>query len=486
MNDDMALVREYAVSHSESAFAALVAHYIALVHTAAMRQVGDAHLAQDITQAVFIILARKAGSLGPDTILSAWLYRTTGYVAAETLRTRRRRALREHEAYMHSTINEPQSGAWERISPLLDEAMAGLSERDRSALVLRFFENKTASEIAAALKVNEEAAQKRVTRALEKLKRAFGKRGVGSTTAIIAEAIAANSVQAAPAGLAATVMAVTAKGATAGSSTLTLIKGALKLMAWTKVKSGMMAGVVIILATGATTVAVKQYDSRPLNESMWALDPHTLMTDPPVVALRPSHGGYARTTSTSTRMVAHAVSLAALMSYAYGPPTIYFKMSGNRVILAPDVADGKFDFLLTVPHQPQEALRAEIKKQLGLVAHREMREADIQVLKVSNPSLIESMVAKSGPGSTRIQQNGFSFSGESIDILTDFLEDSLGMPVIDKTGLTQKYSGNLKWDPQSDKTAKLHEIQNALSDQLGLELGPSRQSIEFLVVEKAK
>ena len=128
MNDDMALVRDYVVSQSEPAFATLVARHIGLVHSVALRHVGDPHLAQDVTQAVFIILAHKAGSLGTDTILSAWLYRTACYVAAETRRTRHRREQREQEADMQSTLNDPQAGAWEQLSPLLDEAMAGLSE----------------------------------------------------------------------------------------------------------------------------------------------------------------------------------------------------------------------------------------------------------------------------------------------------------------------------------------------------------------------
>jgi DNA-directed RNA polymerase specialized sigma24 family protein len=105
VNDDMALVRDYAASHSEPAFATLVGRHIALVHSVALRQVGDAHLAQGVTQAVFIILAQKAASLGPDTILCAWLYRTACYVAAETRRTRRRREQREQEAYMQSIMN---------------------------------------------------------------------------------------------------------------------------------------------------------------------------------------------------------------------------------------------------------------------------------------------------------------------------------------------------------------------------------------------
>ena len=112
MGDDMTLVQEFAATQSEPAFAALVERHLGLVHSAALRQVGDAHLAEEITQAVFIVLARKATALGPKTVLSAWLYRTTRYAAADALKTRRRRAAREQEAYMQSTLNEPDPDAW--------------------------------------------------------------------------------------------------------------------------------------------------------------------------------------------------------------------------------------------------------------------------------------------------------------------------------------------------------------------------------------
>src|SRR3954447_4258859 len=107
MSDDMVLVREFGASQSEAAFAALVRRHIALVHSAAMRQVGDAHLAEEIAQAVFIIFARRAQMLEPKTVLSAWLYRTTSYAAADALKARRRRQAREQEAHMQSLLNEP-------------------------------------------------------------------------------------------------------------------------------------------------------------------------------------------------------------------------------------------------------------------------------------------------------------------------------------------------------------------------------------------
>src|SRR5476651_790162 len=169
--DDMTLVREFAAANSgtanaESAFAALVQRHIGLVHSAALRQAGDAHLAEEITQAVFIILARKAAALGPETVLAAWLYRTTRYTAADVIKARRRRQIREQEAFMQSTLNEPDAEVWAQLAPLLDDAMAELGETDRTALVLRYFENKSAHEIAGALRMKEDAAQKRVSRAL--------------------------------------------------------------------------------------------------------------------------------------------------------------------------------------------------------------------------------------------------------------------------------------------------------------------------------
>src|SRR5450432_118952 len=262
MNDDLTLLREFARNNSETAFAEIVSRHINLVYSLALRQTRDPHLAEEITQAVFIILARKADSLGDRTILPGWLCRTARYASANALTVQRRRQHREQEAHMQSILNEAEpmhEETWNQIAPLLDGAMEQLGQKDHDALVLRFFENKTFSEVGATLGASEDAAKMRVNRALEKLRKFFGRRGVSSTTAIIAGAISANSVQAAPVALAKSVSAVAiVKGSIATASTLTLVKGTMKTMTWLKIKFALVVGTAALLAGGAATVAISQ------------------------------------------------------------------------------------------------------------------------------------------------------------------------------------------------------------------------------------
>jgi RNA polymerase sigma factor (sigma-70 family) len=259
--NDMALVREYAGRNSEPAFVELVHRHINLVYSVALRFTGNTADAQDVTQAVFIILARKAASLRQSTIVTGWLYETTRFTAMKCLRTKLRQQAREQEACMQSALDDSNpDGIWKQLAPLLEEAMARLDEKERALLALRFFENKSGAETAAMLGIQEWAARKRVERAVEKLRMFFTKRGVVLPAAVLTAAISANSVQAAPAALAKTVTVMAlAKGAAASGSTLTLIKGAVKIMVWTKAKTAMVVGVGVLLAVGTTAVLVEKH-----------------------------------------------------------------------------------------------------------------------------------------------------------------------------------------------------------------------------------
>jgi len=247
-SDDMQLLQEYASGRSEAAFNALVSRHINLVYSAALRSVNNPSQAEEITQSVFVTLARKARALGRGTVLSGWLYQTARLTASNFIRTEMRRLHREQQAHIQSTMNEPEPEAWTRVGPLLDEAMAQLNEKDRNAIVLRFFEGKPLKEVGDALGASEDAAKMRVNRALDKLREFFLRRGITMPAGALAAAIADNSIQAAPAGLAAAVAASAVQSSAFTVSTLTLVKGAISMISSTKigVALGVCAAAVIV------------------------------------------------------------------------------------------------------------------------------------------------------------------------------------------------------------------------------------------------
>jgi RNA polymerase sigma factor (sigma-70 family) len=266
MTPDSELLRRYARTNSEDAFAELVKRHVNLVYSAALRQVGgDAHLAQDVAQTVFADLARKAGALSDRQNLTGWLYTSTHFAAAKIARTENRRRDRE-EKFMRDSINDPETGRvtprapedWEQIRPSLDDAMHELNEADRDAILFRYFENQPFVQVGAKLGLNENAARMRVERALEKLRAIFTKRGI-TTAAALASAISANAVQLAPANLAAALTAGSV--AVTGTGTFTLMK----LMTMTNLKLGVGA----LAIAGAATVMVVQHQAqtRLLGES---------------------------------------------------------------------------------------------------------------------------------------------------------------------------------------------------------------------------
>ncbi len=255
MMDDAELLSRYAGTHAEEAFAELVQRHVNLVYRAALRQLGgDAHGAQEVAQAVFTLLARKAGSLTGHTSLAGWLYSTTHFTVRDLRRGERRRLAREQEAFtMQELATDSVSAAdWERLRPVLDDAMQGLGDADREALLLRFFEEKPFAEVGEKLAVSEDAARMRVERALDKLHGLLAKRGVTSTAAAVGLMLANEASVAAPAGLAAAVTGSALAGAAtaAGGGAIVAAK-VFTFMSTTKIMAG-VAGVIAVAATAVT------------------------------------------------------------------------------------------------------------------------------------------------------------------------------------------------------------------------------------------
>lgn len=258
--DDRDLLREYVENGSDIAFEAILNRHVNLVYSTALRQVREPSLASEVTQTTFIILARKAKSLRRETVLSGWLYRTAQFAAARALRAEYRRRERDQEAAKMQT--EQSNSVWEQLAPLLDRAMAHLNDTDRNAIVLRFFENKTAKDVGVALGINEAAAQKRVARAIEKLRGLCTKNGVVVPAIALTAVISANAVQAAPAGIAVTTTTAL-KGVGISASTATLIKGTLKSIAWAKFKFAALTSLGVTLAAGTIILVEESHLSEP-------------------------------------------------------------------------------------------------------------------------------------------------------------------------------------------------------------------------------
>jgi len=338
----------------------------------------------------------------------------------------------------------------------------------------------------------------RVNRALEKLRKFFAKRGVTFSAAAIAGAVSANSVQAAPVGLAKTISAVAiTKGAAAGGSTLALVKGALKIMAWTKAKTAIVVGVVAILTAGTTTITVKEivaHREENHDEALWRVpnpNPDVLLKVRPQVTVLPTkfQDGKDGWMHSGGRRWGIGLPAKLIMSFAYDcPPARVFFASGD--------AQKRYDFIANLPQGSDEALQRGLKNKLGLVARTEMRNADVLALRVQIPNApgllppvgrIAGGTERDGDGDFHVYNEPISAQHPSMNFtLTMALEGYFGMPVVDQTGLKQNFQINLRWKDLGDQDPEHDALKRALLDQLGLEIVPTNTPIEMLVVEKAK
>jgi len=471
--NDHDLLGEYARCGSEEAFAALVNRYVNLVYSAGLRCTGNAQHAEEIVQAVFIILARKAGRLPRRVSVSGWLYQTARLTAANLNRKEHRRVCREQEAYMQSTLNDTEPAVWERIAPLLDEAMGRLGTTDRQVVMLRYFENRSAAEIGAELRMTEETARQRSGRALEKLRKYFGKRGTVLPAGVIASALAANSLQAAPAGVAKTVavMAV-AKGAAASVSTLALVKAGLNVMTWTKMKMAGL-GISVVLAAVTTTAVVIHWD---MNSAM-------LAKNPPVLILRSTQltngtGGVTIGPEKNYRMLLQNVSMRLLLASA-------FHGQEYREVLPAGLPQGNYDFMYTLPGVSYgwvDGLRAELKRQLGVTAHFETRMTQVRLLLA--PNLNTNLVKESGRDEMTQVGNfrNVIYRGASMDSLSWWMEAVFQMPVLDRTGLTNRFDVAFQWLPKPGQS-ETAAIEEALQTRYGFQFMETNLPLKVLVVE---
>jgi RNA polymerase sigma factor (sigma-70 family) len=220
MTPDFALLTRYAAEQDEAVFADLVHRHLDHVYSTALRLVGgDVHLAEDVAQAVFTDLARKAGSLQGHATLSGWLHTSARFAAANVVRTEQRRRQREQTALtMPSNSTASSEPDWDQVRDFLDDSIGELSDPERDALMLRYFEKKPLAEVGAALGVSEDAARMRVDRATDKLRTRLALRGITSTAAALSTVLAQNLVETAPAALGFRITAQALVGAAVGTS----------------------------------------------------------------------------------------------------------------------------------------------------------------------------------------------------------------------------------------------------------------------------
>jgi RNA polymerase sigma factor (sigma-70 family) len=243
MTEARQLLREYATTGSETAFREVVSEYLSLVYSTALRLVnGDSHLAEDISQRVFADLAKMAGDLSRDVMIGGWLHRHTCYLASKAIRTERRRHAREQQAVLMNELNESSPENIAVLAPVLDDAINQLGAKDRQAIVLRFFEQRDFRSVGDALAVNEDAARKRVDRALDKLRVLLKRRGLTLSAAALGTALSTSAVSAAPAALAIGIAhSALATVATGGTTALAL----LHFMSMTKFQAGIIAALAV-------------------------------------------------------------------------------------------------------------------------------------------------------------------------------------------------------------------------------------------------
>jgi uncharacterized protein (TIGR03435 family) len=484
---DFELIREYVRAGSEAAFTELVSRHINFVYSAALRQVRHPHLAQEVAQAVFLLLARKASKIRETTLLAAWLFRTTRFVALTQIRSASRRLRYEKEAQMPAGDEPSHPGElWAQVSPRLDGALSKLGETDRRAILLRFFESKNLAEVGSLLGLKEDTARKRIDRALLKLQRHFRAQGITSTNTILGDLISVHGVEDAPAGLTQVTVAVTlAKCVAPSGSTATLVKGALQMMSWTQAKTAVTLGIGILLV-GAATLSV--HYAHPKRVLSWQAEPFNFKLidqQPPQVLILPSRAksdNWDREQGGAGRMMGLGMTADQLVLRAYGARPV-------RMVLTFEVPMETYDFIASLPSGNPEGLQQELKRKLGIVGHREWVTTNAFVLTVSTAHALglRRSLDTNRPASFQREPGTMVIRNGSLSKVLALLEGQFQRPILDQTGLDGHLDLDFHWN---DADATFHDpvvlAQTArqIEEQLGLTLKPAVALVEMLIVEK--
>lgn len=480
-DQDHLLIAEFNAQRSEAAFAALVQQHVNLVFATAWRQVGERGAAEEITQSVFLALAQSAGKLGSHPTIAGWLYQTTLNKSRKRLRSDLRRQRREQVAVNLALAGAEGESVWSALVPLLDEALLELREPDRLAVILHFMEGRTFQEVGSALGISEDAARKRTNRCLDHLTQFFSRHGFG-TPALAGAPLFLHSSPAAPAGLAKIITAAAMIKGAASSSTLTLIKGALKFMAWTKAKTAAVASLGILLIAG-TTVTVKEIQEHK-TYSWQNLPTYGNLLDevPPQVRIVPTKYSQFGECTRMGKVLGTGMPVKYLLADAYGS-------APARVVATAALPTRKYDFIANLPAGNGEALQKEIKKKFGLVGRSEVRPAEVLALKVSSLARLQTHVFN-GKYDFKVQQ-GLQYGKDTLSSIAGGMEFIFDKPIVDQTGMAGDYhlqflATETNFNSLQERILTVRETLVAELDQAGLELVPTNLPVEMLVVEKAK
>jgi RNA polymerase sigma-70 factor, ECF subfamily len=505
---DRELIEAFVRDKSESAFRCLVERHARWMFAAAFRQLRDRQLAEDATQAAFIILLQKAHAMPSNTKFSTWLFSVLQLTVKNLQRSRQRRRFHEFRAAVRSLepAADPAAVSY-GVADHLDAAVSALRSSDRATILLRFYQNLSFDQIAQMLGISEAAARKRTHRAIHVLRRKLGAE-VNPESIALGAACGLDHFSAALIHTIATGALTAGTGAAIPATILNAMKGMTIVMATTKIKVIAALFIICFLALPIAIVTISYTASAEpdstANQSPAPTAKQTEMLQPaelwevedissymvgrlrPEVKILPTKFPHSSISLLvgfapgSNKYVGIRATAANMLAVAY-------HWDQERILFVNGEPQDRYDFVTTMPKTGLDALQAELKSTLGLIAHSEMRTVDVLLLEVKNsnapglkpPTRGEDFYFGTDKGDAVIHWNN-----DSLSRVPEILEGYCKMPITDETGVTQHFSVDVKWKELGKDDPNHDALKEALLNQLGLELVPSRASIQMLVVDK--